>query len=116
MFDITLLKEAILSQKSLTALAAFVLYTIILGPLTKFLQFLILKITHQTKTNFDTLIVKRLYKWAFYFLLLLGTKYAFIYSGVLLKYVDKLILILQLCKIFDYLSYKLPSTKFSRHC
>ena len=94
MFDITWLKEVILGQKSLTALVAFILYAIILGPLTKLIEIIILKLTHRTKTKLDDIIIKKLYKWVFYLLFLIGTKYAFIYSGVLLKYADKLILIL----------------------
>ena len=78
----------ILGNTALTALVAFLIYVILLIPSTKILGIIVLRLTRKTKTKADDILIKKLYKWVFYFLFFIGLKFAFIYSNILLNFID----------------------------
>lgn len=80
--------NTVLGNKSLTALVVFLIYTILLAPVTKLIEVIVLKLTVHTKTKIDDLLVKRLYKWLFYFLWFMGLRISFVYSGLFVNFVS----------------------------
>jgi len=77
--------NTVLGNKALTSLVVFLIYAVLLAPVTKLIEVIVLRLTIHTKTKIDNLLVKRLYRWFFYFLLFIGLRISFVYSELFLS-------------------------------
>lgn len=90
----------ILNSQILTALISFALYILILIPLLKILQKIVLSFVKHTETTADDELVSRLNPLLFYFFGLIGFKHAYNYSGFWTGASDRLELVINSMLVF----------------
>ena len=82
--------DVILASRLLTAIIGFILYVIIIIPLLKLIEKGLLILVKHTETTADDELADRLNPTAIWFFALLGLKYAYNYSEILIGVGDKI--------------------------
>ena len=92
--------DVILTSRLLTAIIGFALYVIIIIPLLKLIEKILMVLVKHTETTADDELADRLNPTAIWFFAFVGLKYAYIHSGVLVGVGDKISLIISSVLIF----------------